>query len=202
MPSVQEDIPETCTHVETQSEYVHVMKRLAGRIFGFFSDHIEILVVGRAYRPYLKHERPEKIPVLCTHRVTNPRNLRNGMQEGYERGDLWAIALGLRVHTVIPTGPTAAIIFRKRMFKGKVLTLLPRGMVSFHCCITHLFVDMWLMDSSLIDLMARAAMSVHHHAVVTSRVGLGSLAIGYINQELMQNQLNRSVNNSPVVDYL
>lgn len=52
------------------------------------------------------------------------------MQEGYEGGDLWAIALALRVYTVIYTGPTAAICFRKRMLKGKVMTLLPRGMFS------------------------------------------------------------------------
>lgn len=181
--------------------YVHMMKRLAGRIFGCSSDHIEILAVGRAYRPYLKHERPENIPILCTHRVTNPENLRNGMQEGYERGDLWAIALGLRVYTVISTGPTAAIFFRKRMLKGKVMTLLPRGMFSFHYCITHLFADMWFMDSSLIDSTTRAAMSVHHHAVLSSRMGLGNLAIGYIKQELMQNQFNRPLNKSRVVDY-
>ena len=56
--SAQEEIPETATDVQPQLRYVYKMKRLVESVLGCSADDMEILEVGRAYRPCLEHGRP------------------------------------------------------------------------------------------------------------------------------------------------
>lgn len=56
--SAQEALPETTTDVQPQWIYVHKMKRLVASVLGCSLDDVEILDVGRAYRPCLEHGRP------------------------------------------------------------------------------------------------------------------------------------------------
>ena len=56
--SAQEGLPETAANVHHQPEYVHQMRRLVERVFSCSSEDVEVLEVGRAYRPFLEHGRP------------------------------------------------------------------------------------------------------------------------------------------------
>ena len=56
--SAQEAIPETTTDVQPQWKYVRKMMRLVARVLGCSSGDVEILDIGRAYRPCLEQGRP------------------------------------------------------------------------------------------------------------------------------------------------
>lgn len=56
--SAQEALPETITDIQPQWKYVCKMKRLAAMVLRCSLNDMEILEVGRAYRPCLEHGRP------------------------------------------------------------------------------------------------------------------------------------------------
>ena len=56
--SAQEELPETATDVQAQSKYIHEMKELVESVLGCSAEDMEILELGRAYRPCLEHGRP------------------------------------------------------------------------------------------------------------------------------------------------
>lgn len=56
--SAPEKLPETVTDVQPQTKYVRKMKRLVEKVLDCSADDVEILEVGRAYRPCLEHGRP------------------------------------------------------------------------------------------------------------------------------------------------
>lgn len=56
--SAQEKLPETVTDVHPQPKYVRKMKRLVEKVLDCSADDVEILEVGRAYRPCLELGRP------------------------------------------------------------------------------------------------------------------------------------------------
>lgn len=56
--SAQEALPETTTDVQPQSIYIRTMERLVARVLDCSMDDVEVLEVGRAYRPCLEHGRP------------------------------------------------------------------------------------------------------------------------------------------------
>ncbi|KAL9075771.1 MAG: hypothetical protein Q9161_001523 [Pseudevernia consocians] len=56
--SAQEALPDTTTDVHTQLQYVRKMEKLVASVLDCSMDDIEVLEVGRAYRPCLEHGRP------------------------------------------------------------------------------------------------------------------------------------------------
>ncbi len=56
--SAQEALPETTTDVQPQLKYVRKMQKLVVSVLDCSTDDVEILEVGRAYRPCLEHGRP------------------------------------------------------------------------------------------------------------------------------------------------
>lgn len=56
--SAQEELPETATDVQAQSKSIHEMKEIVESVLGCSADDMQILEVGRAYRPCLEHGRP------------------------------------------------------------------------------------------------------------------------------------------------
>lgn len=86
--SAQEGLPETTADVHPQPDYVRKMKRLVEKVFSCSSEDVEVLEVGRAYRPFLEHGRPivAQVPLDELLGMTHRRSIE---RRDIERGGVY-----------------------------------------------------------------------------------------------------------------